>query len=213
MKFQGNYMNYPKKDLQIIILAAGKSSRYQSPKQLAPWGLLELIPKLKLLQLPINIILGAHFEKIKKCIPLELNVSIIENRRFELGLSSSLKIAYEHFPNSDLFFVVVDMPHIPIDHYVKLKEKFFMDPEKCYATSFNDLDNNLGIVDNLGVPAIIPSRFTKEILSLGGDRGAKQILKNHDYQACGKRELELVFYQDYERENYNYPFNGERPTT
>ena len=103
--------------VSIIILAAGESKRFGSPKQLAKINsttLIEyLISNLKKTRIDeIIVVLGAYREKIEKLIPSDVKIAI--NKDYQKGQTSSLKIGLRNVSPDTKYFLVlpVDIPAI-----------------------------------------------------------------------------------------------------
>lgn len=176
--------------LKIVILAAGKSTRFGSPKQLSTdCGLEKLIYKLSVFSIPIIVVLGAHYEEILEQIAFPENCIPVYNSRYQLGMSTSLQQVYKIDIGENFLFTACDMPHISIDHYRQLIEGFYLQPESLQATKFPS---------GFGIPVIIPKVYKNEIMQLKGDVGGKIILQKHF------SKVQFVDCIEYERENYNY---------
>lgn len=167
------------KNLAILVLAAGKSSRMKSIKQLEKITnktLLEITLDTAKKVTPKNIfcVLGANAKKIQQEISIK-DVQIIYNKNFESGLSSSIVAGVHHFKNEKLTFdgvliLLADQPAITVFYLQSLIEKFNLNPTKIVASVYNH---------NYGVPVIVPQSYFKDLLHLKGDKGAKHFLTNH----------------------------------
>lgn len=79
-----------------IILAAGSSSRFGSPKQLLPWGAATVLisvvqTALETCLTPVIVVLGANADLIEPTLPGACVV--IRNDSWSLGQSTSLRVA------------------------------------------------------------------------------------------------------------------------
>lgn len=163
----------------IVVLAAGKSTRMQSPKQLLNINgnyLLDIIlEKVKQLQNhDIYCVLGAHADSILKKIK-STDIAFIQNPFFEKGLSSSIKAAIDFFEEkelnySHLFIVLGDQPEISVDYLEELLLLSKKYQQKIIATKYPT---------NFGVPAIFPKNTFKELKAIEGDKGAKELLNSN----------------------------------
>jgi len=166
-------------NLAILVLAAGKSSRMKSIKQLEKINtktLLEITldTAKKVTRKNIFCVLGANAKKIQQEISIK-DVQIIYNKNFESGLSSSIVAGVHHFKNEKLTFdgvliLLADQPAITVFYLQSLIEKFNLNPTKIVASVYNH---------NYGVPVIVPQSYFKDLLHLKGDKGAKHFLTNH----------------------------------
>ena len=167
------------KKIAIIILAAGSSSRMKSIKQLEKINdktLLEItLEKANQLQKNnIFCVLGANAELIKANISSE-NVRFIFNKNFTCGLSSSIVSAIDFFNKENLFFdgffiLLADQPKIKTNYLQDIIDLFNKNSENIIASNYGN---------NLGVPAIIPEKFTEELLNIKGDKGAKEFINSN----------------------------------
>lgn len=167
------------KNLAVLVLAAGKSSRMKSIKQLEKINtktLLEITLDTAKKVTPKNIfcVLGANAKKILQEISIK-DVQIIYNRNFESGLSSSIVAGVHHFKNEKLTFdgvliLLADQPAITVFYLQSLIEKFNLHPTKIVASVYNH---------NYGVPVIVPQSYFTDLLHLKGDKGAKHFLMHH----------------------------------
>jgi molybdenum cofactor cytidylyltransferase len=167
------------KNLAVLVLAAGKSSRMKSIKQLEKINnktLIEITLETAKKVTPKNIfcVLGANAKKIQKEISIK-DVQIIYNKNFESGLSSSIVAGVHHFKNEKLKFdgiliLLADQPAITVFYLQSLIDKFNLNPTKIVASVYHH---------NYGVPVIIPQCYFTDLLDLKGDRGAKHFLMNH----------------------------------
>lgn len=167
------------KNIAIIVLAAGSSSRMKTIKQLEKIDgktLLEItLEKVKYLQSEhIFCVLGANAELIKANISSK-NVQFIFNKRFTCGLSSSIVSAIDFLKKENQFFdgyfvVLADQPNIETQYLQDIIDLFNENPNKIVASNYGN---------NYGVPAIIPSKFINELLVLQGDKGAKEFINSN----------------------------------
>ena len=167
------------KNIAVLVLAAGKSSRMKSIKQLEKIGnktLLELtLDKAK--QLPtknIFCVLGANANLIKSKIKTE-KIDFIINNNFNEGLSSSIAAGVLHFKKNELKFdgflvLLADQPAIEISYLNTLISLFNNDSSKIIAS-------NYGVF--FGVPALFSSKYYDDLLLIKGDNGAKKFINQN----------------------------------
>lgn len=161
--------------VNIVILAAGQGSRFGGVKQLAIFEqktLLEHVIEISLaVNLPVNVILGAHASIILKEISIPPNVNVIINQNWAEGLSSSIKTAVNELENSTaILFLLADQVLVNQYHINQLLNLHFQNTHKIIASFYNQI---------LGVPMIIPQLYFKDLLLFTGDFGAKQLLQKH----------------------------------
>lgn len=164
------------KNIAILVLAAGKSSRMKSIKQLEKIGdktLLDItLEKIKSSYSDyIYCVLGANADKIKREITSE-NIQFIENKNFENGLSSSIVAGIEYFKKYNLnfdgiFILLADQPAIETEYLKAMIALFEENPSTIIASNYGDA---------LGVPAIFSEKYFSELLLIKGDKGAKEFI-------------------------------------
>lgn len=184
-----------------IILAAGRSSRMGSPKQLLPWKDTTLIghavqEALKLQNTEVFVILGAYFESIHEQI-CHFPVRIIRNLDWEKGMGTSIKkgigIAMQDELGYDAVLIsLVDQPLLDGNHYEMLFSKFRNHPDHIIATELNE---------RIGVPGIFPVNYFNELFQLNADYGARHIITNNkDYTlsiSAKNRGVDIDTIQEY----------------
>ena len=163
--------------IAILVLAAGKSSRMKTTKQLLKFNnkfLLDVVleKSKKLCSDSIFCVLGANSEKIKKNITTK-NVHFIINKNYDKGLSTSIVegvrfIESKHKNLTGILILLADQPKISSQYLRDLIQLFTIHSKKIVASKYNN---------SIGVPAIFPSSYFSELKCLKGDLGAKKLLK------------------------------------
>ena len=158
----------------ILILAAGTSSRMGAIKQLLPYKNSTLlnwsIEQAK--QSKINdvfCILGANKEIIIKEIKHQ-NINVIFNPNYENGLSSSIVSGINYLVSKDFNSVLImlaDQPNIDSIYLNELIKTSEENHSKIIASNY---------LGKIGVPSIFPRSYFPQLLSLKGDKGAKEFL-------------------------------------
>ncbi len=162
-------------NVEIVILAAGKGSRFGGIKQLAIFenktllaGVLETALSINM---PVNIVLGAHGSVIINEIEIPKTVNVILNKNWTEGLSSSIKIAVDLLKNSKaILFLLADQVLIKQVHIKQLLDLHFQNPNKIIASQYHQI---------LGVPMVVPTLYFNDLLQIEGDTGAKQLLQKN----------------------------------
>jgi molybdenum cofactor cytidylyltransferase len=159
-----------------ILLAAGESKRFGSPKQLVNWGGIPLINHV------INIIknsgiedifvvLGGNYDQIEKTLPD--CVRIILNDSWEVGLSSSIKVGISEakirgFDHAIIF--IGDQPFLTGKDIADVIKHAREKPAAgIIATRVNDI-----IVQ----PVMYRKKYFDQLCRLEGDQGGKTIIMN-----------------------------------
>ena len=166
------------KNIAIVVLAAGKSSRINSIKQLEKIDnktLLELtLDKVKsLFSENIFCVLGANVDKIKSETNTK-NIEFIMNESFENGLSSSIVSSINYFKSKKLhfdgiFFLLADQPAIEISYLEAMHHLFQKNENVIIASNYGN---------KLGAPVIIPKKHFSSLLLIEGDKGAQEFINN-----------------------------------
>ena len=174
-----------------IILAAGMSTRFGSPKQLAEIG------GRKLIQLAIEaangsdaeqvfIVVGANSSKVVEEIELG-RAQLLLNKDFKGGISTSIRVGVENLPRdcSGAVIMVADQPKLTSAHINLLITKFLEDQQqnkktKVVALSYQGRARN---------PVLVPRMLFDKLLQLEGDSGARELVRNSP-------DLELIDIED-----------------
>lgn len=170
---------YQVKNCAVIILAAGKSSRLGSPKQLLVFqdqyllqhGIDEAISSNAS---PVITVLGANHELIRSKIDHAGSI-IVENTDWETGIASSIKtglneILSNHPKTDGIMLMVCDQPfadHKIINQLLKAQDKT---KKGIICCSYDG---------TIGTPALFHKSFFDELFTLEGDTGAKKLMLKH----------------------------------
>ena len=170
-----------------LCLAAGGASRLGRPKQLLPWGeatLLQTCVRV-LLRAPLScltVVLGANAPAAAaslEAFSADERFSTVVNERWAEGMASSLvtgmrSLLDKEDPDEPYLGVMIalgDMPLLEADLLTALIEEL-----RRYG--------NTAIVAPVyegrrGHPVLIGRAYWDELLRLGGDRGAAEVLRRH----------------------------------
>ncbi len=164
------------KNTGIIILAAGESSRFGSPKQLLLINqkyLLQHIIDISVTSFAENIVLvlGAYSNDIKSLIELN-NVHIIDNDNWKNGMSSSIICGLDemlkiHPEVEKIMFLLCDQPYLN----TSLINDIF---SKQIDTGAEIVNCNYG--STFGPPVLFYKSLFPYLKLLKGNDGAKSIL-------------------------------------
>lgn len=174
------------KDLAVVILAAGISSRLGNiTKQLLVYKnetLLKIAVKKALeISKDVFVVLGHEKEKCEKELE-DFDVNIIYNPNYKKGMGSTLSLGIKHTKEFNYTMIILcDQPFIPISHFQALKEN--IQNENIIASLY---EKN----KSAKVPAIFPKKYYDELLKLDADFGAKEILQK---ESCINIQLEKDF--------------------
>ncbi|MCA0131836.1 nucleotidyltransferase family protein [Winogradskyella alexanderae] len=160
----------------ILVLAAGKSNRMGSPKQLLKFGETTMLGTVVNNSLTskanaVIVVIGAYAEEIK--IGLPKTIQVVVNDEFETGLSSSIKKGVRRLLDFDSILIALgDQPFVSSSYFNEMMELGAKNPNKIIASEY---------IKHNGVPALFPKKFFKDLLRVSGDKGAKMLLNSDEY--------------------------------
>lgn len=166
-------------NIAIVIVAAGKSSRLGSPKQLLSYKGKNLLrhsvdEALGTGCQSVFVVLGANSELLKKELK-DKPVSIVENKGWEEGMASSIRCGLEKInatilrPDS-IIFMVCDQPYVSSSLLLSLIEKKQETGMPIVAGSYDD---------KTGTPALFHKNFFPALMELKGDKGARKLISDN----------------------------------
>lgn len=164
----------------IVVLAAGRSSRLGSPKQLLDYqgkSLLQhaLDEALQTTMRPVIVVTGFNSEAVKKKVE-GINVDVVENKGWEEGMASSLRCGLAAAQKmgaaiDGIIFMVCDQPYITKSLLNSLLQAQHETGLPIVASNYED---------KLGTPALFHKSFFNELMELKGDTGAGKLIKLHE---------------------------------
>ncbi|WP_276363217.1 nucleotidyltransferase family protein [Daejeonella sp. H1SJ63] len=168
-------------NIAIIILAAGRSSRLGSPKQLLEYRGTSLLQHsidaaTGSMASSVIIILGSDKENIEKQLNRE-QIIITENPDWESGMASSIRCGINEILNSfsktdAAIIMVCDQPYVSSDLLNELILAHQTSGKAIIASSYDNI---------LGTPALFHKSMFHELMALKGDKGARVLFnKFHD---------------------------------
>ena len=165
------------RNIAILILAAGASSRMGETKQLLPWEDTTLLGNaIQTAQASdadsVTVVLGANATAIRKEIP-QTSFRFIENAEWRTGLGSSIACGTKSLSKSltkveSILVMLADQPLIDTV-YLNAMLTAFRKTDRGVATAYNN---------RAGVPALFPESYFKRLATLHDDSGAKDIINN-----------------------------------
>lgn len=161
--------------IACIVLAAGSSVRFGSPKQLAEFRGKELV------QIAIDeadnssadyvfLVLGKSSSEILEKLLLG-RAQVVLNKDFEQGIASSIKCGLSNLPDDSagVIIMVADQPFLRAQHLNMLIDEFKnRSPGRIIALSFEGEPRN---------PVFVPSEMFDLLEDLRGDQGAKMLVR------------------------------------
>jgi molybdenum cofactor cytidylyltransferase len=174
--------------IAALVLAAGRSSRMAPANKLlveidgAPMVVRAVDAALASQASPVVVVLGNDAGRVRAALTGR-DVTIVENRDFAAGLSTSLRSGLGALPDGLDGVVVMlgDMPRVSAAHVDRL------------IAAFNPLEGRSICVPThrakRGNPVLWASRYLAEMRALAGDQGARSLLGAHAEQVC---EVEMA---------------------
>ena len=162
-------------DLQIIVLAAGASTRFGTPKQLAavhgaPLLQLVLSRATAVAGPAVTVVLGAHAAEIAPALG-RLPVSLVVNRDWSEGIAASIRAGVRSLPGScaAALLLLADQAGVTSADLQRLADGWRRNPRAIVAAQY---------AGGHGAPAIFPRSEFPALLRLRGDHGAAMLLRN-----------------------------------
>ena len=163
--------------ISCIILAAGESARFNSPKALAKIGSKTILHRLQeeLLSSKVDeiiVVLGAWADQLKPCLLDHKNIQFVYNKDYKFGQTSSFKAGLRGVSKESkgVMLLPVDFPLIDkkiVDFLCAAfaKENY----QKIIIPSFHL---------KKGHPPIFPIALKKDFLGLKNDEGLNMVALN-----------------------------------
>jgi len=179
----------------VVILAAGESARFGSPKQLAQYEGEALIERAARTALDSGaeetvVVVGANKEQVAaKLTPFP--VRIVDNPDWKQGMSSSIIAGIEALDMNVAVLMTCDQPLITSEH---LHELAMATSRASIAASSYD-----GV---FGVPCAFKREIFAELFKLEGDDGARDLIRSRRWPVasvpCEQGSLDIDLKKDLE---------------
>ena len=162
--------------IHCIILAAGGSRRFGSPKQLARVDGKSLLQATighatDSLGTAVTVVLGAHAAEIVETL-LPNNAGVLINRNWQEGIASSIRTGVNSLPGAcnGLLLAVADQPLVGSLIFQRLIAAWRRLPRQIIASQF---------ASTTGLPAIFPRWCFPDLSELRGDQDAQIVIRRY----------------------------------
>jgi len=169
-------------ELQIIVLAAGASTRFGSPKQITPVLGVPLLPLVlsratAVAGHAVTVVLGAHCAQIAPALG-SAPVSLVVNREWSEGIAASIRAGLLSLPGScaAALLLLADQAAVTSADLQRLADMWRRSPRAIVAAQYGG---------GHGVPAIFPRAEFPALLRLRGEQGADVVLRNPGVELIG----------------------------
>ena len=164
--------------VSCILLAAGFSRRFGSPKALALINGVTVIEQLQNILIhsqvgEIVVVLGDHADDIKSHILNHKKIRVVYNKDYNLGQTSSFKVGLEAISTEALgvMLLPVDVPTIKVDTIDFLVDQFLLKrPSTLIPTYYN----------KKGHPPIFNAIIKKALLDMDNTKGLNSFERQHE---------------------------------
>jgi molybdenum cofactor cytidylyltransferase len=162
--------------VHVIVLAAGASARFGSPKQSATLGGETLLRRAihtatEVVGPAIRVVLGANAADIVATLDLQEDQLVI-NPQWAEGMASSIRQGVAHLPATcaGAVCLLADQPYVTGVSLGRLIETWRDAPDHIVASRFGAV---------IGAPCLFPRWCFAELKALQGDQGARGVLERH----------------------------------
>jgi molybdenum cofactor cytidylyltransferase len=170
-----------------IVLAAGGSRRFGSPKQLLPWKGKTLLEHVvdRVLDSSVDqvlVVLGHEAESIGALVRDRRVVTVV-NKDWERGQSGSVWAGLQALPEGceACLFVLADQPHVTPELIDSILARY----RRTLAPIVIPVHRG-----QRGNPVLFARTLFPELLEMQGDQGGRQVIERHD------NEVEMVEVRD-----------------
>jgi molybdenum cofactor cytidylyltransferase len=161
-------------ELHVIVLAAGASTRFGSPKQLVrlngrPLLHLAVSRAVEVAGQAVTVVLGANAVDLAPLLR-HTPASVVINRDWAEGMGSSVRTGVARVPATAdaVMLMLADQPAVTAEDLKRLIGTWRRQPQCIVAAHY---------AGTAGVPAIFPREDFPALSALRGDAGARALLK------------------------------------
>ena len=184
-----------------IILAAGASTRFGSPKQLLDWKGKPFVRQVAETALqaglwPVVVVTGSHAAEIESAL-IGLPVNVAYNAEYQQGQSTSIRAGVNALPHNTgaSVFLLADQPQIPVDVIRALIESHSHGMQAILAP--------LVLEERRANPVLMDRVTFPDLLKITGDVGGRAIFDKHRVEYLPWHDDILLFDvdkpEDYQR--------------
>ncbi len=162
--------------VHALVLAAGGSTRFGSPKQLVridgrPMLHTVVARATEIAGSQVTVVLGAHARELAPLLS-HSTAAVVINREWESGMASSIRAGVGALGGAaeGLLILLADQPAVSGEDLRRLLLAWRRHPDGIAAATY---------AGTVGVPAIFPRWTFSELQQLRGDRGAQLLLRRH----------------------------------
>ena len=166
----------PNHALHAVVLAAGASTRFGSPKQLVrlagrPLLHTAVTRAAEVAGNALIVVLGAGAAELAPLLKHSPG-SIVVNQDWREGIASSIRAAVARLPQTcaGVMLVLADQAGVTADDLKRLAGTWRKQPQYIAAALYEGV---------CGVPAIFPRSIFRELSELRGDTGARVLLRRN----------------------------------
>jgi len=167
-------MTETESDLHVIVLAAGASRRFGSPKQLVrvdgrPMLHTAVANAVSLAGGAVSVVLGSGASELAGLLR-HTPATVVVNRQWEEGMGSSLRAAMSRLPGAPeaVLVMLADQAAVTQEDLRRLVAGWRRNPDSLVAASYSGI---------AGPPALFPRRCFGALGALRGDEGARLLLQ------------------------------------
>lgn len=160
--------------LHVVVLAAGASTRFGSPKQLVrlngrPLLHLAVSRAVELAGQAVTVVLGANAAELAPLLR-HTPAAVVINREWAEGMGSSVRTGVARVPATAdaVMLMLADQPAVTTDDLRRLAGTWRRQPQCMVAAYY---------AGTVGVPAVFPREDFIALGALRGDAGARALLK------------------------------------
>ncbi len=160
----------------MLVLAAGESRRFGSPKQLVRLNGRPMLHRAvavasQIAGNAVTVVLGAHAEQLAPLLR-HSTASVLVNRHWNEGMGSSLREGVRALPSTceAVLIMLADQPKVSAPDLGRLAAAWHNHPQSIVAASF---------AGRCGAPAVFPRECFSDLLQLRGDQGARNLFERY----------------------------------